>query len=240
MPGQVFQLALANVRAVMSAIADNIARVRERIARAAERAGRDPAAITLVAVSKTVPPERVREAVAAGIRDLGENYYQEARDKLPLFGPEVRWHFIGHLQTNKAKYIAGRFALVHSIDSDELARELGKRALAAGGEQPVLVEVKLDPEAAKFGVEPDAAPDLVSRVAEIPGLRLQGLMGMAPFVDDPDRTRPYFAQLRGLFELLPIEHRQILSMGMTSDFEIAIEEGATMVRIGTAIFGQRR
>lgn len=219
--------------------ADNIARVRERIARAAERAGRDPATITLVAVSKTVEPAHIREALEAGIRDLGENYYQEARDKQPLFGPEARWHFIGHLQTNKAKYVAGRFFLVQSVDSEALALELGKRAQAAGTTQAVLIEVKLDPAATKFGAEPDAALELAARVAETPGLRLRGLMGMAPFGDDPEQARPHFARLRGLYGQLPAEHRQILSMGMTADFEAAIAEGATLVRIGTAIFGTR-
>jgi len=223
----------------MSSIAENITRVRERIAEAAARAGRDPAEITLVAVSKTVEPARIREAVEAGILDLGENYYQEVREKMPLFGPDVRWHFIGHLQTNKARYVAGRFALVHSVDSEALARELGKRALAANTEQPVLIEVKLDPAATKFGVEPDAVPELAAYVAQTPGLQLCGLMGMAPFVDDPEETRPCFAPLRGLFEQLPAEYRQTLSMGMTADFEVAIEEGATLVRIGTAIFGKR-
>lgn len=220
-------------------IAENIARVRERIAQAAVRAGRKPEEITLVAVTKTVEPARIQAALEAGVRDFGENYYQEAREKLGLFGPEVRWHFIGHLQTNKARYVAGRFSLVHSLDSEELARELGRRASAIAVTQPVLIEVKLDPSATKFGVDPAVTLDLAARVAAIPGLRFCGLMGMAPILYAPQETRPYFAQLRTLFDRLPPEHRQVLSMGMTADFEVAIEEGATMVRIGTAIFGKR-
>lgn len=223
----------------MFSIADNVAHVQERIAQAAERAGRDPAGITLVAVSKMVEPARIREAVEAGIRDLGENYYQEAREKMTLLGPDIRWHFIGHLQTNKAKHVVGRFALVHSVDSEVLARELGRRAQAAGIVQPVLIEVKLDPATTKFGVEPDAAWSLVERVAQTSGLQLCGLMGMAPWGEKAEAARPHFARLRGLFERLPAECRQTLSMGMTADFEVAIEEGATLVRIGTAIFGRR-
>jgi PLP dependent protein len=213
--------------------------VRERMAKAAEQVGRDPAGITLVAVTKTIDSIRIREAIAEGVRDLGESYYQEARDKLAQFGPDIRWHFIGHLQTNKAKYVAGRFAMIHSVDSEELAAELGRRAQQAAEPQPVLVEVKLDPSATKFGVEPQQALNLAEQVASTAGLRLRGLMGMAPFGDDAEQARPHFTRLRHLFEELPSENRQALSMGMTGDFEVAIEEGATMVRIGTGIFGPR-
>ncbi|HXG23872.1 MAG TPA: YggS family pyridoxal phosphate-dependent enzyme [Chthonomonadales bacterium] len=224
----------------MSSIAENIARVRERIACAAERAGRRPDEIILVAATKRVEPVRIREAVDAGIHDFGENYYQEAREKMPLFGPEVRWHFIGHLQKNKAKYVVGRFVLIQSVDSEALARELGKRATAMGITQDVLIEVKIDPfSAEKQGVEPEVAIDLAGVVAAIPGLCLCGLMGMAPIVSDPREATPYFRRLRSLFERLPRAYRQILSMGMTADFEVAIAEGSTMVRVGTAIFGSR-
>lgn len=223
----------------MSSLSDNIARVRERIAAAAARTQRDADAVTLVAVTKTVDPARMAEARQAGITDFGENYFQEARDKLPQFGADIRWHFIGHLQTNKARYVAGRFTLVQSVDSMALAQELGKRATAAGTVQSVLLEVKLDAAATKFGVAPEQTEDLAGIVAETPGLALQGLMGMAPFADDPETARPHFARLRTLFERLPAAHRQVLSMGMTGDFETAIEEGATMVRIGSAIFGRR-
>src|SRR5579872_2247892 len=148
----------------MPTIRDNILRVRERMAQAAVRAGRAPGEITLVAVTKTVEPARIREAAAAGVTDFGENYYQEARDKLAEVGPEVRWHFIGHLQTNKARHVVGRFALIHSVDSPELAAELGRRARIADVTQAVLLEVKLDASATKFGVEPEPALDLANRV----------------------------------------------------------------------------
>lgn len=225
----------------MSSIAENIAHVRERIACASERAGRRAEEIILVAATKRVEPARIQEAVDAGIRDFGENYYQEARQKLPLFGPEVRWHFIGHLQKNKAKYVMGRFVLIQSVDSEALARELGKRAAAIGITQDVLIEVKIDPfSAEKQGVEPEGTLELAGVVAAIPGIRLCGLMGMAPVVADPREAAPYFRRLRGLFEQLPGTYRRILSMGMTADFEVAIAEGSTMVRVGTAIFGRRQ
>jgi pyridoxal phosphate enzyme (YggS family) len=223
----------------MPSIRDNIAELQARIAQSAERSGRSASEITLCAVTKTVEPARIQEAVQAGIRDLGENYYQEAREKLSLLGDQVRWHFIGHLQTNKAKYIAGHFALVQSVDSLELARELSVRAVKAQVLQPILLEVKLDPTATKFGIAPEETLSLAAQIAELPDLRLDGLMGMAPFGDNPDQSRPHFARLRSLFEKLPPENQVTLSMGMTADFEVAIEEGATLVRIGTAIFGRR-
>ncbi len=223
----------------MSPIADRISNVRERIARAAETAGSDLADITLIAVSKTVEPDRIRQAVAAGIDDLGENYYQEARGKIAALGPDIRWHFIGHLQTNKAKYIPGVFHLLHSVDSVELATELDNRARQKEILQKVLIEVKLDPSATKNGVEPANMPALADVVMSCPNLRLMGLMGMAPVVERQDQTRPHFAALRNLSQRLPLNNRTVLSMGMTADFEAAVLEGSTLVRIGSAIFGQR-
>jgi len=223
----------------VSVIGANILHVRERIAAAAGRIGRDPGDICLIAVSKTIGVEAVRSAVEAGIRDFGENYVQEAMIKIGSFGSDIRWHFIGHLQTNKARQVVGAFALVHSVDSDRIAVELNKRALAAGIVQDVLIEVRLDPEGAKTGVEPDSLGALADCVGQLPGLRLRGLMGIAPVVSDPDHARPHFARLRGLLDCLPPQCRAILSMGMTGDFEPAIMEGATHVRIGTAIFGPR-
>jgi pyridoxal phosphate enzyme, YggS family len=223
----------------MSTIAENIDRVREQIAAAAQRSSRDAASITLCAVSKTVPVERIREAVEAGIRDFGENYYQEVREKLDLLPQEVRWHFIGHLQSNKAKYVVGRFVLIQSVDRIELAQELDKRARSRGVVQPVLIEVKMDPNETKSGVAPERTLDLAAELAELPGLRLDGLMGIPPITSEAELARPYFRQLRELFELLPADHRKVLSMGMTADFEVAIEEGANLVRVGTAIFGRR-
>ncbi len=222
-----------------STTAGRIEEIRARIARAAERAGRSAEQVRLVAVTKTIPPEPIWEALAAGQLDFGENYYQEAREKLPLFGPEVRWHFIGHLQSNKVKYVAGRFALIQSVDSMELARKLGAAAQAAGTAQPILVEVKVDGEATKFGVDPELALELAAEASVTPGLRVEGLMGMASFTADQSVVRGQFAKLRSLFDRLPAAQKLVLSMGMTGDFEQAIEEGSTMVRIGTAIFGAR-
>lgn len=228
----------------MSTIADNLARIQERIVNAATHTGRHPEEITLVAVTKTIEPTRIREAVAAGAHDLGENYYQEVREKQPLFENQVeagtvRWHFIGHLQSNKARYVAGRFALVQSVDTLELAEELGRRAVRQNVVQAVLLEVKLDPAGTKFGVEEAETRELAARIAAVPGVALRGLMGMAPFTETGEAARPHFARLRSLFETLPVANRQTLSMGMTNDFEGAIAEGSTMVRIGTAIFGRR-
>lgn len=223
----------------MSPVAENILRVRERIHRAAERAGRGPDEVTLIAVSKTVDADRIREAYAAGVADFGENYVQDAIRKLSVLPGDLRWHFIGHLQTNKVRHVVGAFALVHSLDSARLADEMDRRAAARGIVQDVLIEVRLDPEGAKTGVEPDRFGELVDHVAGLPALRLAGLMGMAPIVEDPEAARPHFARLRSMMERLPESSRRILSMGMTSDFEAAIMEGATHVRIGTAIFGPR-
>lgn len=220
-------------------IAENVARVRERMDAAAVRCGRRPEDVRLVAVSKTVDADRIRAAYAAGVREFGENYYQEAREKLALFGSEVHWHFIGHLQTNKARNVVGRFALIHSVDRMELASEIGRRAAAAGVVQPALVEVRLDPAPTKGGVDPGAALELAHAVGELPGIGLRGLMGMPPYAEDPEAARDAFRRLRALFERLPARYREVLSMGMSADFEVAIEEGATLVRIGTAIFGRR-
>jgi pyridoxal phosphate enzyme (YggS family) len=223
----------------MSEIAENLARVRARIAAAANRAGRDPKEITLVAVTKTVSVQRMREAFDAGIRDFGESYYQESREKLDQFDGSVRWHFIGHLQSNKARYIAGRFALIHSVDSVELAREIGARATRNGIVQPILLEVKLDPAETKFGISLDVCLGAAREVAQVPSIDLQGFMGMAPYGQDPEMSRPCFQKLNAAFRQLPERSQKTLSMGMTGDFEVAIEEGATHVRIGTAIFGLR-
>jgi pyridoxal phosphate enzyme (YggS family) len=186
-----------------------------------------------------VPVARIEEAIAAGQCDFGENYVQEARDKMLATDPGVRWHYIGRLQTNKAKYVVGRYALVHAVDRVELAAELSKRAVSASVVQPVLIEVRLDPAETKGGVEPSDVPALAEAIGGLAGLRLQGLMGMPPYASDPSLSRPYYSRLREMLGSLPPEARQILSMGMSGDFEVAIEEGATIVRVGTAIFGHR-
>jgi len=223
-------------------IAQNVAAVRTRIAQACERSGRDPGSVTLIAVTKTVALPRIQAIVRAGVRDLGENYVQEALTKVgdpELRDAAVRWHFIGHLQRNKVREIVGRFALIHSVDSLALATEIGRRASTLGTTADLLLEVKLDPIATKFGIAPEETLATAQAVQDIPGVRLCGLMGMAPFGSDPEAARPAFRTLRTLFDQLPPDARRILSMGMSSDFEVAIEEGATLVRIGTALFGKR-
>ena len=223
----------------MSQIAENLAVVKERIANAAVKAGRSPESVKLVAVTKTVDVSQMREAIAAGVTDVGENYVQGAEKKWQELGDIVKWHFIGHLQKNKAKAAVTFSDLIHSVDSIELAREIGRRAVAIGKVQDVLVEVKVSAEATKFCVDPAKAIDFAGEIAGVMGLQVLGFMGMAPFFSNPEGTRPYFGELRELWGKLPEEQRRYLSMGMTSDFEVAIEEGANMVRIGTAIFGLR-
>lgn len=220
-------------------IAHNVAAVRERIARACALAGRNPEEIILIAVSKTVDVARIQQAILAGIDHFGENYYQEAREKIPAIQAPVHWHFIGHLQKNKARGVVPLFEWIHTVDDLELAQEIDRRAQAVGKQQRVLIEVNIAREPQKYGVAPEEALSLAERIAQLPNVRLEGFMGMAPIVEQAEQARPYFAELRRLFEQLPRANRVHLSMGMTQDFEVAIEEGATMVRIGTAIFGAR-
>jgi len=225
--------------------ADIIERWREvlrQMALAAHRAGREPDCVRLLAVSKLHGAQDILALFQAGQPMFGENYVQEALGKMALLPAEVSWHFIGHLQTNKVKSVVGRFALVHGVDSLKLARSLQGQAAAQGVVQDVLVQVNLAGETQKSGILEAELPVLAEFLAASPSLRWQGLMLMPPFFDDPDRARPYFARLRELAETLrasfglPLPE---LSMGMTGDFEAAIEEGATLVRIGTRIFGER-
>ena len=227
----------------MSDIGANLSRVRERIADAARRSGRDPASVRLVSVSKMVTAEVIRKAAAAGADILGESYAQEARAKLDqLEDLEVEWHFIGRLQTNKAKDVVGRYALVHSLDRLKLAKELNKRAKAGSLKLPVLIQVNLSGEESKAGVAKASALELVRAADEMDHLEVKGLMTMPPFFEQPDKARPFFAGLRRLADQLR-EATGLdlpeLSMGMSGDFEAAVEEGATLVRVGTAIFGKR-
>lgn len=223
----------------MSRIGDNLRSVEERIYKAARKSGRKREDITLVTVTKTRGEEEIREAIACGATDLGENYVQEAEEKYARLGDIARWHMIGHLQRNKARHAVEFFSVIHSVDNVPLAQEIGRRAELIGRRVDVLVEVKVSGEETKFGVEPGRAVDLAGEIAQVSGIRVCGLMGMAPFVEDPEDTRPYFSDLKRLWDKLPYEQRLYLSMGMTSDFEVAIEEGSNMVRIGTAIFGPR-
>ena len=225
----------------MSSIKENLLRVTEKIEKAARRAGRDPAEIKLVAVSKTVETGRIREAIEAGVTILGENYVQEAQKKIEEIGRPISWHFIGHLQSNKAKYATRLFDMIHSVDSIPLAEELNRRAEKEGRRMDVMIEVNLSGEASKFGTEEEKAFDVARKVLNLKNLSLIGLMTMPPYFNDPELNRPYYVQLRQLKgkmveEGIPLKE---LSMGMSNDFEVAIEEGATYVRVGTAIFGER-
>lgn len=221
----------------------NLRGVEERIKAACERARRDRSEIEIVAVSKTHPPETVREAASLGVGIFGENKVQEARAKIPECGNGLRWDFIGHLQTNKAREAVHYFDVIHSVDSLRLAEALSKEAALAGKNQRVLLEVNVSGEKSKFGIPPEDLTGVLGSVNALPHLTVEGLMTMAPFSDDPEKARPHFRRLRELRAQaatrtgIPLPQ---LSMGMTDDFEVAVEEGATLVRIGTAIFGERR
>jgi hypothetical protein len=220
--------------------------VHDRIQQAAVACGRRPDEVRLVAVSKTMPTETVLTAIEAGARILGENYIQEARGKIEaLVDHDVEWHFIGHLQSNKAKYAVRLFDLIHSVDSPKLARELNRQAARTGKIQQILVQVNVAKEGSKSGVHAETLMDLVGVISELPNLSLKGLMTMPPYFNAPEKVRPFFAELRRLSERVARSRvanvvMQELSMGMTGDFEAAIAEGATLVRVGTAIFGERQ
>jgi pyridoxal phosphate enzyme (YggS family) len=220
--------------------------IKERIRQAAKSCNRNPDSIRLVAVSKTVPAETVKEAIEAGATILGENYVQDAREKFDaLVHYPVSWHFIGHLQSNKAKYAVRLFDLIHSVDSLKLARALNKEAKKVDKIQPILVQVNISGEDTKSGIAAEDAPGLISEISHLKNLSIEGLMTMPPYFYQPEKVRPYFAALRELRDQmkkqsLPNVSLEELSMGMTGDFEVAIEEGATLVRIGTAIFGERK
>lgn len=227
-------------------IAENIETVRKRIREACFRCGRKPEEVLLVGVTKTFSPQHIREAMAAGLRDFGESYAQELREKRELLRSEdIRWHFIGHLQTNKVKYLTDFVYLIHSVDNIRVAEEINKRAEKAARKVNILLEVRTTAEATKYGVVPDKTVELAKQVSKLPWISVLGLMTMGPFSDDPNDSRPSFrllAELRKQIEQegIPGITMQHLSMGMTHDFEVAIEEGATMLRIGTAIFGERK
>jgi pyridoxal phosphate enzyme (YggS family) len=214
-------------------------RVQERIQAVCRRAGRNPSEVRLVAVTKTVAVDRIREGIEAGLGILGENYIQEASDKIAALGAgAAQWHFIGRLQTNKARHAAVLFDWVHSVDNLKLAQELDRRAGVLGRRLAILVQVNVSGETSKGGTTLDDTRALVDRIGRLDHLDLKGLMTMPPFFDDPDRARPFFASLRELRDAIgpPLAD---LSMGMSGDFEAAIEEGATLVRVGTALFGPR-
>jgi PLP dependent protein len=224
-----------------SNVAIGLTAVRKRIDAAAHRAGRDPSSITLVAVSKTKPASDVAAAYAAGQRAFGENYAQELVEKSAALAlPGLEWHFIGRLQSNKAKLIAGIASMVHAIDGEKLARELGKRAEARATPLDVLVEVNVGGEQSKGGITPEGLEPLLTTIEGVAGLRLRGLMSIPPHTEDPESARVFHRALRQLRDTHGgVTRLPVLSMGMTDDLEIAIEEGATIVRVGTAIFGPR-
>ena len=226
-------------------IADNVRRVRTRMRQAAERAGRDPASVRLVAASKTVDAARIRAAIAAGVTVLGENYLQETRQKLGQLGrSDVEWHLIGPLQRNKVRYVFDLFDMMHSLDRLELAEEINRRAERLGRRLPVLLEVNVGGEASKSGWTPDDLLSDARQLATIPNIQVRGLMTIPPPTPQPHEARPFFRQVRQLRDRLVQEGYDgmtfdEISMGMTADYEVAIEEGATLVRVGTAIFGPR-
>lgn len=227
----------------MAYLAENIARVRERMAAAARRSGRSVDDVTLVAVTKTVAVEVIKEAVALGLEDLGENRVQELLAKQPYI-EGARWHLIGHLQRNKVRQVWDKVELIHSVDSLALARELDKRAASGGRRIKVLIEVNVAGEASKFGLAPEAVPSFIKEASGFTGLNIMGLMTVAPLTEDPEKVRPVFRRLAALRREVEAMHlsgvnMRYLSMGMSNDFEVAIEEGANLVRIGTAIFGPR-
>lgn len=223
---------------------DNFETVEKNVADACARAGRDRSEVTLIAVSKTKPVDMLREVYDAGARDFGENKVQEICEKYDKLPSDIKWHMIGHLQRNKVKQVIDKAALIHSVDSYRLAQEISVQAQKKGLTIPILIEVNIAGEESKFGISAEDTIQLVEEIAELPNLKIQGLMTIAPFVEDAEENRLYFRQIKQLS--VDIKNKNIdnvsmdiLSMGMTGDYEVAIEEGATMVRVGTGIFGAR-
>jgi len=219
---------------VAQMIKENLASIRERIEKAAKSCDRDPASIKLIAVTKEADLDQIKEAIARGITDIGENRIQDAIGKYNVLGNTIKWHMIGHLQTNKVNKAVEIFDLIHSVDSLRLAEAISKEATKIDKTQDILVQVNASGEESKFGISPKEAKPLIEQIIALSNIRVLGLMTMAPFVDDPEETRPCFKKLKELSgEIAPATE---LSMGMSQDYEVAIQEGATMVRIGSAIF----
>ena len=223
---------------------ENLANVQKNISEACKKAGRDESEVTLIAVSKTKPVEMLQEIYDAGIRTFGENKVQEMMDKEAVMPQDIQWHMIGHLQRNKVKYLMGKAALIHSVDSFRLAEEISSQSVKHQVETDILVEVNIAEEESKFGITKEEAIQLVTDISKLPNIHIKGLMTIAPFVDDPEDNRKYFKEIKQLS--VDIKNKNIdnvsmgiLSMGMTGDYMVAIEEGATMVRVGTGIFGER-
>ncbi|MCD7819140.1 MAG: YggS family pyridoxal phosphate-dependent enzyme [Lachnospiraceae bacterium] len=223
---------------------ENLQVVEENISQACARSGRKRDDVLLIAVSKTKPVEMIQEIYQEGIRDFGENHPQEIRDKFPQCPSDIRWHMIGHLQTNKIKYIIERTCMVHSVDSVHLAEAISKAAVQCDRVMPVLVEINMAKEPSKYGIMPEDTEEFIRQISVLPGIRVEGLMTIAPYTESPEDNRVHFRNMHQLF--IDIRNKNIdnvnichLSMGMTGDYEVAIEEGATMVRVGTGIFGAR-
>ncbi len=228
----------------MGYIKENIAEVEKKVAAACERSGRKREDVLLLAVSKTIDVDRIKEAVDCGLTSLGENKVQEIMDKYDAMGPDVKWHLIGHLQTNKVKYIIDKVEMIHSVESLKLAEEISKRAAAKGVTANILLEVNVADEESKFGIKVDECEEMVRKISVLPNIVIRGLMTVAPFVENPEENRGYFRQLKQLLvdinsKKIDNVNMEVLSMGMTGDYEVAIEEGATIVRVGTGIFGAR-
>ena len=225
-------------------ITENLEQVRKNIEEACRAVNRDPGEVTLISVSKTKPVSMLQEAYDAGSRDFGENKVQEIMDKYPQLPSDIRWHMIGHLQRNKVKYIAGKVALIHSVDSLRLAKTISEEAVKHNCEIPILIEVNVAGEESKFGVSVEETLPLIEEIAKLPAIHVEGLMTIAPYVEDPEENRPVFRKLKELSVDIAAKNinnvrMAILSMGMTGDYEVAVEEGATLVRVGTGVFGER-
>ena len=225
-------------------ICENMERVKQVMEKACEKAGRDKEAVTLIAVSKTKPVDMLREAYDAGARDFGENKVQELLDKIPELPADIRWHMIGHLQRNKVKYIVDKVYLIHSVDSLRLAEEISREATKRNIGVNILIEVNVAEEESKFGTTVQQALELVEQISVLPSVHIQGLMTIAPYTENPEENRLYFKKLKQLSvdikdKNIDNVNMNVLSMGMTGDYQVAVEEGATFVRVGTGIFGER-
>ena len=225
-------------------INENISKVRENIVKACEKAGRNPEEVTLIAVSKTKPVSAIEEALLSGTLDYGENKVQELCDKYDVLPKNIRWHMIGHLQRNKVKYLVGKTYLVHSVDSLRLAEQIEKEFAKHNQVCDILVEVNIAQEESKFGINAKETEELIRKIAKFEHVRIKGLMTIAPYTEDPESNRDYFREIKKLSvdirdKIIDNVNMDVLSMGMTGDYMVAVEEGATMVRVGTGIFGER-
>lgn len=226
-------------------IRENLAQVYKNLKQACKNSGRNPEEVKLIAVSKTKPVEMLMEAYECGCREFGENRAQELADKYERMPKDVKWHMIGHLQRNKVKYIVDKAVLIHSVDSLKLAEEISREALKKQVEVSILIEINIAGEESKFGVRPDETEKLVREIALLPNIQIKGLMAVAPYVENPEENRQYFARLKQLSVDISCKNidnvsMNVLSMGMSGDYMVAVEEGATCVRVGTGIFGERQ